>query len=340
MKALLVLRHIKVENANAIAGLTYGFPAVSSFLGFSHALSRTLQKEHGLRLSGCAVVCHAHHVAACQPAGWGDYNFSLTRNPLTREAKSPSFVEEGRMNMEVSLVLECEFTASSLDFDGADRDEDISRFQAYILNKVLAQRLAGGTILNLHRWEPVCFMEVPEETEKQAVFRRRLLRRLLPGFLLVNRADLLAEHFKRLRETKPETELMDAWLDFVALKYAAEGKGRDEGDGVAEAEAEAAPDQRKVKWQRLPKPGNGWLVPMSAGFKAISPLYENGQVANTRDNITPFRFVESAYTIGQWISPHRITDLAHLFWRYQLQADWYLCQNTYCPTKITTAMDE
>lgn len=346
MKALLVLRHLNVENANAIAGLTWGFPAISSFLGFSHALSRTLEKEHGLRLGGCAVVCHQHHVCAYQPAGWGDFSFSLTRNPLTREAKSPSFVEEGRMHMEVSLVIECEFTASKLDFDGNDRNEDIQRFQSYVLKKVLAQRLAGGTILGLHRWEPVRFMEVPEESEKLAGFRRKLLRLLLPGFLLVNRADLLANHFEALRKTRPDAELIDAWLDFTALKFAAEGDNKPDGktSAMLDAKPDDQPDQdseasednesrRKITWQRVPKPGNGWLVPISAGFKAISPLYPNGDVANTRDSSTPFRFVESAYSIGQWISPHRITDLNHLFWRYHAQDDWYLCQNTYRPSE-------
>ena len=50
MKSTLLLRHLKVENANAISGLTYGFPAISHFLGFTHALSRRLEQEHGLTL--------------------------------------------------------------------------------------------------------------------------------------------------------------------------------------------------------------------------------------------------------------------------------------------------
>jgi CRISPR-associated protein Csy2 len=34
MSSLILLRRMKVENANAIAGLTYGFPAITHFLGF------------------------------------------------------------------------------------------------------------------------------------------------------------------------------------------------------------------------------------------------------------------------------------------------------------------
>lgn len=58
MSSLILLRRIRVENANAIAGLTYGFPAITHFLGFSHALSRKLKETHGLNIDGCAVVSH------------------------------------------------------------------------------------------------------------------------------------------------------------------------------------------------------------------------------------------------------------------------------------------
>ena len=326
MKSLLILRNIKVEDANAIAGLTYGFPAMSHFLGFTHALSRSLEKDHGITLGDCAVVCHRHHVRAFQPAGWGDYAFSLTRNPLTKEAGSPSFVEEGRMHMEVSLVIACDFTGDDFDFDTGNYDQDVRQFEACILNKVLTQRLAGGTIASMKLKRPVEFVAIPEDNEKKETFRRNQMRRLLPGFALVSRADLLETHFQRLRAENPDAELMDAWLDFAALKYSASPTGL--GD---DAQAEG----QKVTWQRVPKPADGWLVPIACGYKAISPLYPNAKVANTRDATTPFRFVEMAYTVGQWISPHRISSLEQLFWRYEVGADSYLCQNDYQPPDQT-----
>ena len=70
-------------------------------------------------------------------------------------------------------------------------------------------------------------------------------------------------------------------------------------------------------------------MPISTGYKAISPLYSNKEVANTRDAEMPFRFVETAYSIGQWISPHRFDELDQLFWRYHAEGDWYLCKNNY-----------
>ena len=39
--ALVLLPHLKVQNANAISGpLTWGFPSPTAFAGFVHALER------------------------------------------------------------------------------------------------------------------------------------------------------------------------------------------------------------------------------------------------------------------------------------------------------------
>ena len=319
MKSLLILRNIRIENANAITGMTFGFPAISNFLGFTHALSRTLKRDHDLTLGGCAVICHQHHVQAYQPSGWGDYVFSLTRNPLTKEEKSPAFVEEGRMHMEVTLVIECDFTVNAFDFGTDNVEQDIRLFESYIQNNVLKQRLAGGTIVGMRKHKSVQFVGIPEDSDSRDKFKRKLLLSLLPGFALVDRVDLLGAHMAHLRETNPSVELMDAWLDFSALKYQV----------VPGSHAGNESGNDKVEWQRIDKPASGWLVPISVGYKAISPLYQNDEVANTRDANTPFRFVETAYSIGQWISPHRFDTLEQLFWRYHAEGDWYLCKNQF-----------
>lgn len=317
MKSILILEHIKVENANAIAGLTYGFPAISNFLGFTHALSRSVQKKLNLTLGGCAVVCHQHHVNAHQPAGWGDYVFSLTRNPLTKESQTPAFVEEGRMQMDVSLLIECDFDSMGFDFGTGNNDQDVKCFEDWIKNAACIQRLAGGTIQSIDK---VTFAQLPDDFEELTRFTRRRLFKLLPGFVLVDRSDLLKTHYQDLKAAKPDVELIDAWLNFSALRYRAKPEIK---------EGERPTENTAASWECVPKPGDGWLVPLTVGFKAISPLYEAGQVARTRDSTTPFRFVESVYGIGEWLSPHRVHNLEKILWRYETDGDFYLCRNRY-----------
>ena len=82
METLIWLKRIRVENANCIHGMTWGFPAITNFLGFTHALSRQLGKDFDFRLNACAVVAHETQPLAHSSKGF-EYRFSQTRNPLT-----------------------------------------------------------------------------------------------------------------------------------------------------------------------------------------------------------------------------------------------------------------
>lgn len=314
MKSTLLLRHLRVENANAISGLTYGFPAISHFLGFTHALSRRLEQAYGLTLGGCAVVAHKTQLQS-QPLGnRREQVFALTRNPLTREGKTAPFNEEGRMHLDISLLIECEFDADALLW-GDSLDQSIRELQAWFERTIPTLRLAGGTIiaLELVQWR--------ERYDEKAL--RRLRMGLLPGFALVCRHDLLTEHHQTCQSAAPERELLDSLLDFVTLRHQAQ---QDEAGALS--------------WQPVAKPAPGYLVPLAVGYQGISDLHDPGSIAGSRDRESPFRFVESIYTLGQWVSPHRVTDLDTLLWRYRHQEPYYLCENNYSSSSLTIEEDD
>lgn len=337
MKGLLILRNVRVENANAIAGHTWGFPAVTHFLGYIHALSRLLQQGKGKTLGGCAIVCHQHQVQACQPGGYGDYVFSLTRNPLTKAGNTPAFVEEGRMNLEVSLIIACDFGTYDLNMDG-DEARGVSLFCDYVQQLALTRKLAGGSITSIRAVEFEPLSTASQDREKQT---RKLLLSLLPGFVLTDRSQLLQEHMDSLKAKGSDVELLDVWLEFFSLRFGAVQTESIEDNEASLADTETLANEvgksDKAIWRQLPKPGLGWLVPLVVGYKGISPLYENGEVARTRDSETPFRFVELVYGIGQWQSPHRCQSIDQLLWHYHQEDDWYLCQQTqFAPTQSET----
>ena len=300
MSTLIILPHLRVENANAISGLTYGFPAITHFLGFTHALSRKVQQSHGLTFTGCGVICHQHQIQAHQANERGDHYFALTRIPLTKEAKTAPFNEEGRMHMTVTLFIECQ---GSIAHGEAGAEELAQHLQSLCLT----QRLAGGTVISM---KPVRVMALPESTHEQESFTRREMYRALPGFALVDRSELLAQRFAERQAQDPQAEMLDAWLDFAAMTYRAQRREDDAAD-----------------WQYQPKPAKGYLVPLIVGYTAISPLYAPGEVAKTRDPTQPFRFAEAAYGVGEWRSPHRLTDIHQLFWRYPNSSENYICSH-------------
>ncbi len=304
MRQYLLIKKLDVQNVNAIAGLTYGFPAITNFLGFAHALSRKLSNDLNITLGGVAVVSHKNNVHARQPKGWGDYVFALTRNPLTQQGKTAPINEEGRMNMQVSLMVELDGLIAG--------DEQSKQTLLEQLNSLIpSMRLAGGQITNYERIEVLT-----DEGQQQ-----KALRRLMPGFVLLDRSDYLVQHCKTLQQRNNEISVFDAWCDFAKLKYQAT-KITLEHD----ANEQENDESEKANWQYVAKPQPGYLVPIAAGYCAISPVYEAGEVANVRDQTVPVAFAETAYSVGEWQSVHRLNNINAGVWRYAHQHPWYLAK--------------
>lgn len=301
----IVFERISVQDANCIAGFTYGFPAITHFLGFGHALSRRLSATQQLTLQGCAVICHQHQIHAYQPKGYGDYVFAQSKKPPTTRAKAkeaPPIIEEGKMDMTVSLIMAC----PNLQLNQVQT----KALEQTIMNLVHQHRLAGGAIQN------IAAIHILDKDEQKLL--RIFKRLLLPGFVLMDRSDLLASHYETLKQQQSDAELVNAWLDFSALKYQAKPK-------LKEGELEPT-EKTEAEWVRMDKLAKGWLVPITNGYKAISDVYAAGEVANARDTTTPVCFVEASHSIGEWRSLHRIQQITDMLWHYHHEQDWYLCR--------------
>ena len=364
MTQYLLLNKVKVQNANAVSGFTWGFPAITHFLGFTHNLSLKLGRStyQGFSLKGCTVVAHEHHVHT-----FGKYNdrFLQSKNPAylsgdvnkVTQGGAPSIVEEGKMNMTVSLVME---------FDGFVGRE-VNELLTWLKQQCLMQRLAGGGILSI---EDVQFFD---STSQQSFFK--LKRLLMPGFILMDRSSYLAEYYQACLDKNSEADQLEAWLDFIALRQQARPIS-----SLINKHLQAAGDQNlyniwlehltkpynfdipqelinyfseleetkntktllkqwneyinptnntSAEWECLSKPNPGYLIPIMTGYKAISPVYENKEVANTRDSETPVCFVESVHSVGEWLGVNRLKnnrDIASSLWNYQYDDGWYLCQ--------------
>lgn len=336
---LLVLPRLRVQNANAISSpLTWGFPSPTAFLGCVHALERNLARPFGQVFDGVGIVCHGFEAQTFRPNRCQHLIFTQSRNPvyLKRDAAkfiadgTPSaIVEEGHAHLVVSLII----AVHGGGFGEAQEEQDFAE-AAY--QTALGMRLAGGSVL------PTLGQKAPRpqwvpwpqpEVEQRATFAR-LRRRLLPGFALVHRPDLLG---KRLAEMNAEGDtsvgVLDALLDLTRLNHLPVAVASDEdriSDGVEDAPV--GDGGSRVAWQVRTRPG--WLVPLPIGYAGISDLYAPGAVANARDATTPFRFVESLYSLGQWIAPHRLSSLEQLLWRGAAEPDvgLYRCVNRYSDT--------
>lgn len=321
---LLEVPRLRIENANAISSPhTWGFPAMSSFVGLMHALERRLKADGiELTLDSVGVICHRHEPQVSQ-AGYSQA-FHLTRNPVNKRGETAAIVEEGRTHLELTLVFAAGGQAADDYSQGKDPD-----LPAVIAEVLPTLRVAGGSIqppparqgLSLQP-RLIAIHEGEEDRAKQA---RRLLRRWLPGFALLGRDDLLQKHRQDLRRTDPDIDLLEVWLDLARLNWRAVQEVSDDGE------------RGQVDWERRGPP-KGWFVPIPVGYGALGPRRDAGTIEGARDDKTPFRFVESLYSIGEWKSPHRLQSPADILWYVDNQETngLYRVRNDYAETSPTT----
>lgn len=381
MRNLILIKDIEVTNANAVSGFTWGFPAPTHFLGFVNALRLKLNpsltgQDNGnketdysdVKLKGCAIFSHRYQVHTYQPYTddakqyLDEVQFSQKRGTRymlfqDKRAETPPMIEEAKMNLTVSLLIE---------YEGYVADEEV--FTKYIHECCYSLRLAGGSIFQITEVVPFHL-----EDMKSLV---NLKRHLLPAFMLKDRTDALQAHYETIKQIDSSKQIYDAWLDFCTFKQASRPKhslltkfikkfnahhqdsnvmdiwhkhlaqpyrednipseiselfSKSELNDELKSQLEnyMYPNENtEVVWEYVPKPTTGYLVPIMCGYHALSPIYDNAEIADTRDDKTPVRFVESIHTIGEWQSVHRLNKISDIYdnlWQYYYDDGWYLC---------------
>lgn len=329
-QGLLVLPHLRVQNANAISSqMTHGFPSITAFTGLMWALQRKLATAGvPLHLLKVGVICHAQQE---QVNNGYVKTFCLTRNPVEKDGSTAGIVEEGRTHLELTLlflVQQKDGAGDTLPLLTHAGDDALAALAQQAMQTLSSMRIAGGSVLPSTpapgRFTRPWLRVLPGDPEERGKQFRQWRRQWLPGFALVGRDDLLAKRLDALRCRQPDATLLDAWLDLSRFNYRAEQ------------------DAGEVRWRDPDRDkGSGWIVPIPVGYAGLSPLHEAGEVRNARDTTTPLRFVESVYSIGEWLSPHRIDDVEALLWHAETDHanQLYRCRNSYAPSDASDSDD-
>lgn len=292
MSAYILIKNLYVQNANAFSSaITVGFPAMTAWLGFAHALQRKINendKFKNVKLSKTAIACNEFKVHLHK--GIDDYHASVigTANPLTKEGKRSSFIEEARCNIDASLLIECEGLNSF----------ELDNFKLLVENLLISKlKFAGGDIL--------CFSKIDYIVAEEDYEKRKLLNSLMPGYIIIERRELLQDAMENGKDA------LDALIDTISVKTYC-----------------TKTDDDEPLWQTK-RIYQGWLVPIAVGFQGISELTPPGKTLCQRDNVTPHRFAEPIVTLGEFKLPARIKNFESAFWQYQYLEDknLYLCIN-------------
>ncbi|BCK10868.1 type I-F CRISPR-associated protein Csy2 [Vibrio cholerae] len=233
---VLILPHLKIHNANALSSpFTVGFPAMTAWLGFVHALERKLSQAglSDLMLHSAAVVSHRCDVQTHK--GEGDFVHSIigTANPLDKDGSRSAFIEEARCHLDVSLVIE---------WSGNEEQVQQPEFTEQLQAVIATMKVAGGDVLAVGK--PSVKSVITEDDTG------RVLRQLMPGYVLIERRDLMIDAMQQ------GDDAIDALLGYLTVHH----------------HCEQLEDQ-SVVWHSQRKT-SGWIVPIATGFQGISPLGE------------------------------------------------------------------
>ena len=301
MRPFLLIPHIRIHNANAMSSpYSIGFPAMTAWLGAVHALQRKLQQLpdfENLCLSKVGISCHQLEVQTHRSKG--DFVSSIigTGNPLDKDGSRPSFIEEARCHVAVSLLIEM-----------SESDPEWEESLPIAIAPMLRQmKMAAGDVLSF-REPKILYLE-----EGNASELKKLTQRLMLGHVLVERRQLLQDYVAQ----NPEQDVLHALLAHLHILHRVAVDANQEAIAIG---------NNQYLWEasRLQA---GWLVPIAVGFQGISPL---GLAQNQRDANTPHRFAESVLTLGEFVMPYRIERIDDMLWHYHVDAeqDLYVCQTS------------
>lgn len=276
MSVYCLAKNIRVCSANAMSSsYTVGFPAITAWLGGVRAIERKL-KTDGIKFTGVAIVSNDFEMQTHKHQRENHAHIKgvlFTPDVENGKPKPASFIHQATCHVIVSLLIETE---------GIDNKAQADALGYEIKELLLQNPLAGGTVTQV---EAVEFLDDDEN-------ERSILRKLMPGYLIIERRDLL-------KGGDPLKKMMDV----ISVEASYNGEG----------------------WEYKRKM-SGWIVPIAVGFKAVSDFVS---AKNSRAPNVKHRFVEPVVTLGEFKMPHRFKRIEDIMWRYRADEKngLYLCVN-------------
>lgn len=237
----LLLPEIQIQNANALSSLcSIGFPAMTAWMGAVHALERKVRLTESLRevrFISLGVISHESRLQVYKNPGDYHYSIAISSNPLRKKGgntfERPPFIEDPRIHLKVSLLIECRGVSG-------DNKNDLFETVGDLLPLL---KMAGGDVLTCK--PPAVYFASEDKPEEQ----KKILHRLMPGFAVIERRHLLEQ------AKNGEGDTLDTLLSFLMIHHEAEIN--------KENEVRAWTSKRKEA---------GWLIPLVVGFQGLSRL--------------------------------------------------------------------
>ena len=287
----ILVSNLKIEGANAASSnITIGFPAITAWMGMVHAWERKLwQIVPGIipsAFEAVGVSCRKFNLQTYKDKTSWIATIPNRRKPMEyRNSKyaHAAIIDEPKADMTVDLILSLK-AYENQDYEGIIEN----------LPDVIAQsRAVGGYIVSTPN---ILIMDV-ENDEDLEEMNRRFIAKMMPGFTLISRSDLLEEDSS-----------LDRMLDILSVQTS---QIADENGNTY-----MTPPIRNTP---------GWIVPIVTGFRRLNEPTK--PIKNERAIRFKHCFVEPAITLGEFKMVNQIKDIRRILWYYSHTDFKYHCLN-------------
>ncbi|WP_247717258.1 type I-F CRISPR-associated protein Csy2 [Morganella morganii] len=192
----LLLKNIMIQNANALSGaLIAGFPAVTAWLGFVHALERKVREKGfpSVRFNGAGIISHDCHLRLYAGSGELAYSVLNNRKPPDKKGRNSSLIEEVYCHLNVSLFIR-----------GENTEEKNKEFIRVVSEAIRILKIAGGDITDAGIPETGI---IPDNKQGWCELRQRIA----PGYALLERRDVM------IRAMNSGMDAMAALLKYITV---------------------------------------------------------------------------------------------------------------------------
>lgn len=287
----ILVSNLKIEGANAASSnITIGFPAITAWMGMVHAWERKLWQMIPDIIppvfEAVGISCRKFNLQTYKDKTSWIATIPNRRKPMEyRNSKyaHAAIIDEPKADMTVDLILSL-------------KDYENQNYKGIVksLPDVIAQsRAVGGYIVST---PDILAMSI-EDDEDLKEMNRRFIAKMMPGFALIDRSDLLEED-----------NSLGYMLDILSVQTS---QIKDENGNTY-----MTPPVQNI---------SGWIVPIVTGFRRLNEPTK--PIKNERAIQFKHCFVEPAITLGEFKMVNQIKDIRHMLWYYSHTNFKYHCLN-------------
>lgn len=288
------MSHLMIERANALSSpYSIGFPAITSWLGFVHALQLKINQRKSFKdvlFSKTGVVVHELVVNRYRDKPYSRYSLFLSKLPGLKNgvgAKVPPICEEAKCDIDATVLIEVDNLAPS------EFDELIELAKKLIMK----MKVVSGDMTSV---DTIQIRNIIDDKDIKC-----LAGFLMPGFFIKDRTDLMDVSKSR------GLDAIDGILEYCSINKIKNIETNKDG-------------KESISYQFTRKYQDGWLVPIAVGFHGIS---KPDKLNNQRNELYQHRFAESVVSIGEFVMTYRLSSINEIMWehKYVESDDMYLC---------------